>query len=186
MSEGWFKLDRNIFENEVINNDCEHLAVWCFLLSAAAFKEHDCLFCGKAIKLKTGQLITSRRSIAKITKISESKVERILQHFVSGQLIEQLTTAKSRLITVLPMGSDEKSEPLNEPLANHCRTAGGPLPNTNNKEYKERMKYGTHKRARARTESEGESIFSSDASYDLEEFRKNAIGLRGYVPKNSS
>ena len=184
MSEGWFKLNRNIFENEVINNDCEHLAVWCFLLSAAAYKEHDCLFNGNVITLKSGQLVTSRKSISKATGVSESKVERILHHFISGQLIEQQTSPNSRVITVLYGVSDEKSEQQSEQRPDNDRTATEQRPNTNNKEYKERMKYGTHKRAGTRTGSERESIFSSDASYDLDEFRKNAIGLRGYVPKN--
>ena len=37
--------------------------------------------------------------------------------------------------------------------------------------------------SKQKKKSEKESVFSSEASYDLDEFRKNAIGLRGYVPK---
>lgn len=183
MSEGWFKIDRDIFENKVVCHDCEYLAVWCLINSMAAFKEHDCMFNGRVITLKIGQLITSRKAISQRTGVEQTKVERILKRFISAQLIEQQTLSKGRLITVLWEKPGEKNA---QPFAQQMhskRTANAQQMHTNNKEEKERMKDVTHKRAPARGGRGRESAFSSDASYDIEEFHKMAIGYRNYVSK---
>jgi DNA-binding transcriptional MocR family regulator len=56
---------------------------------------------GKEITLNPGQLITGRKKLHEQTGISESKIQRALKKFEKCHMIEQQTTTKNRLITIL-------------------------------------------------------------------------------------
>lgn len=99
--EGFVKIHRKIMDNPVICKDAETMAIWLYLLLNATYKPYDVLFKGKRITLKPGQLLTGRNSIASKLAISSSKVERTLKMFEIEQQIEQQTSSRNRLISIL-------------------------------------------------------------------------------------
>lgn len=98
---GWVKLHRKMLDNPIIMKDAEHLAVWMYLLLNATHAEYPALFKGKKIILQPGQLITGCISIGNQLSISESKVRRTLNDFISDGQIDRQTSNKNSLITVL-------------------------------------------------------------------------------------
>ncbi len=128
---GWIKLHRKTLENPIIMQDKEYLAVWIFLLLNATHAEYDVMFEGKRITLQKGQLITGRKTISKKLDISESKVQRILKSFENEQQIEQQTTSRNRLISILNWDAYQQIEQLNEQQVNNKRTTSEQQVNTN-------------------------------------------------------
>jgi len=97
---GWIKLHRKIEESWIVDEP-EALALWVRILMDANFKDSRHMFNGQLIEVKRGQLIFGRSAYAKKTKISESKIRRYLKLFKSDQMIDQLTTSRYSVITVL-------------------------------------------------------------------------------------
>lgn len=116
---GWIKLYRTILENPVICKDAEHFAVWSYLLLKATHTEMEVIFAGKKMTLQPGQLITGRKQIAEHFKIAESKVQRILKKLESEQQIEQQTSNKNRLISIVNWNVYQKSEQQTEQQVNN-------------------------------------------------------------------
>ena len=139
MANGYIKLHRSVLDNPVVFKDAEYFAVWCYLLLNATHNGRDVIFGGERIRLKAGQLTTGRKMIANKTKVSESKVQRILKTFEIEQQIEQVTDHKCRLITILNWQRYQKSEQVNEQQVNRFRTSPEQLMNTKQECKKERM-----------------------------------------------
>lgn len=129
---GWIKLHRKILNNSVVNKDPEHLAIWIYLLLNATHTSYKCSFGGGFVELKAGQLVTGRKQIATCINISESKVQRVLKTFEIEQLIEQQTSSKNRLITILNWNLYQDSEQLIEQQLNNKRTTTEQQLNTYN------------------------------------------------------
>ena len=110
MNNGYIKLHRKTLDNPVIMKNAEHVAIWIYLLLEATHKKYDVLFNGKRITLLPGQLITGRNVIAKALKVNSSNVQRILNEFEIEQQIEQQTTNKNRLITILKWNEYQTTE----------------------------------------------------------------------------
>lgn len=128
---GWIKLHRKTLENPVVCKDSDHIAIWVYLLLHATHKEFPALFKGEKIMLQPGQLITGRKSISSELKIDESKVTRILKSLENEQQIEQQTSNKNRLITVLSWDKYQNDEQQNEQEVNNKRTTTEQQVNTN-------------------------------------------------------
>jgi len=129
--EGWIKIHRKILDNPIICKDSDYLAVWIYLLLNATHKEMPALFKGEKITLKPGQLITGRKSIADKLKISESKIFRIINEYKSEQQIEQQTSNKNSLITIVNWDKYQQSEQQIETQMNNKRTTTEQQVNTN-------------------------------------------------------
>lgn len=114
--------------NPVVMKDCEHLAIWTWLLLNVVWKDVDVLFLGKRMTLKAGQMTTGIKKISDDLCISQSKVQRVLKFFESEKQIEQQTTTKCRLITVKNWQQYQETEKQNEkPLTNDWKTNDKPL-----------------------------------------------------------
>lgn len=120
--EGWIKIHRKMLENPIICKDSDYLSVWIYLLLNATHKEIPALFKGKKIMLQPGQLITGRKSIAKQLKISESKIYRVINEYKTEHQIEQQTSNKNSLITILNWNTYQQIEQQNEHQMNNKRT----------------------------------------------------------------
>lgn len=129
--EGWIKIHRKILENPIICKDSDYLAVWIYLLLNATHREIPALFKGKKIILQKGQLITGRKSMANQLKISESKIYRIINDFKSEHQIEQQTSNKNSVITILNWNKYQQIEQQNEQQMNNKRTTDEQQVNTN-------------------------------------------------------
>lgn len=129
--EGWIKLYRKTLDNPIITKDSDYLAVWIYLLLNTTHKDYDVLFKGKRITLKRGQLITGRKSIAEKLKIDENKVQRILKTLENEHQIEQQSSNKNRLITIVSWDKYQQDEQQNEQQLNNNRTTIEQQVNTN-------------------------------------------------------
>lgn len=133
--QGWVKLHRKILDNPIICKDSEYFSVWCYLILNATHTEYDVIFNKERIRLKPGQLITGRKVISEKFNINESKVTRILNKLESEQQIEQQTTNKNRLISIvnwsLYQDSEQQIEQQIEQQVNNKRTTNEQQVNTN-------------------------------------------------------
>ena len=141
--KGYLKLHRQIVDNPVVYKDAEYLAIWIDLLIHAQFHECEAVFGGEKITLKPGQLITGRKKISEQLKISQSKVQRVLECFENEHQIEQRTTPQGRLITIVSWDKYQYVEQPNEQQMNNERTTSEQRVNNEvntiqeiNKEYK--------------------------------------------------
>lgn len=107
---GYVKLYRKILNNPVVCKDSDHLAIWCYLLLNATHRGVNTLFKGERITLEPGQLITGILSISEKLKIDKMKIQRTLKEFESDKQIEQQTSNKNRLITILNWGEYQNSD----------------------------------------------------------------------------
>lgn len=129
--EGWIKLHRKTLDNPIITKDSDYLAVWIYLLLNATHKEYDVLFKGERITLKKGQLLTGRKSISEKLKIDENKVQRILKTLENEHQIEQQSSNKNRLITIVSWDKYQQDEQQDGQQVNNNRTTSEQQVNTN-------------------------------------------------------
>lgn len=132
MNNGYVKIHRKLLSNPIVMKDCEHLAVWMYLLLNATHQDRSVLFKGKKIIIGPGQLITGRKSISSELQISESKVQRILNFFENEHQIEQQTSNKNRVITLINWHKYQDNEHQTEQQLNNNRTTTEQQLNTNN------------------------------------------------------
>lgn len=144
MYRGWVKIHRQLWDNPVVTQDPEYLAVWIYLLTNATHKTYPVMFNGKKIFLEPGQLVTGRKKIAKTTKVNQSKVNRILKMLKIEQQIEQQATRHGSLITILNWHKYQDFEQPIEQQVNNNRTTTEQQVNTI-QEYKEYKRMFNHK-----------------------------------------
>lgn len=120
--EGWIKCWRKVLENPIVMKSPDHFVIWHILLYNAEPKPKQSLFGGRPITLQPGQLTTGRKQLAVNSGIPESKVERVLKDLESAQQIEQRTSSKNRLITILQWSDYQSTEQQNEQRMNNKRT----------------------------------------------------------------
>ena len=101
MKEGWIKMYRKIEDNPIVCKDNDYFRVWHHLLYNASHQSQYVVFNNEKIEIKPGQYITGRKQISEECNISESKTERILKWFENDHQIEQQTSTKGRLITIV-------------------------------------------------------------------------------------
>lgn len=82
------------------------------------------------VRVLPGQLVTSRKTISEKTGVQESKVERILKLLKTEQQIEQVSTAKYRVISIVNWDSYQNDEQVDEQQMNNKRTADEQQMNT--------------------------------------------------------
>lgn len=129
--QGWIKLHRSILDNPVVFADADHFAVWVYLLLNAAHKDGTVVtHRGVKITLSAGQLIVSKRGMSDPLKIPDAKIQRILKRFESEQQIEQQTSRRNRVITIVNweryQQSDPQNDPQNETQVTHRRPTDDP------------------------------------------------------------
>jgi hypothetical protein len=132
MRRGWIALHRKTLENPIVCKDSDYFTVWVYLLLSATHSEYDVIFKGIKRILKSGELLTGRKSISEKTKISESKVQRILKAFQNERQIEQQTTNINRLISITNWDFYQFTERQLEQQLNNEQTTGEQRVNTNN------------------------------------------------------
>ena len=143
MNNGYIKLHRKILDNPIVMKDTECLAVWIYLLLNATHKEKSVMFKGKRVTLKPGQLITGIISISKKMKINKDKVQRTLKLFENDKQIEQQTSNKNRLITIVNWDLYQNFDKQNDKqVINNCETTDKQVI-TNNNDKNERNIYST-------------------------------------------
>lgn len=122
-NSGFVKIHRKILDNPVVVKDGETFAIWLYLLLNATHKDTDVLFKGRRITMKPGQLITGILSISKKLKVNKDKVQRTLKSFENDKQIEQQTSNRNRLITIVNWVTYQKVDKQNDKqVINKCET----------------------------------------------------------------
>lgn len=130
MNEGYIKLFRRLSDKGWYQNS-EYVHLWIHLLLKANHKGAEFMFNNKVLKLKAGQFVTGRNQLSKETGINQSKIERILKLFESEQQIEQQTTNKNRVISIISWEQYQQREQQIEQQTNNKRTTSEQQVNTN-------------------------------------------------------
>lgn len=130
-NEGYIKLYRKMLNNPIICKDSDYFSVWIYLLLNATHSEYDVMFKNERITLKAGQLITGRKVIAKKFNIDENKVQRILKNLEKQHQIEQQTSTKNRLISIVNWSEYQIERHSNKQQVNNKRTTSEQQLNTN-------------------------------------------------------
>lgn len=166
----FIKTYRKLLENPIIWKDNDHVAMWLYLLLTVEWKEKDMMFGKDRITLKPGQGIYGRKMLADKLHISESKCERILNLFKIEQQIEQQTSSKNRLITILNWSSYQKSEQQFEQQVNNKWTTSEQQVDTY-KEEEELKKFknkDTYYATKAREDSDSRYVgISLDDAFEI-------------------
>lgn len=124
MDKGWVKLHRKLLDNPVVCKDADNIAVWVFMLLSATHTPQQALFGGDEITLQPGQFISGRKAISTAIKVEENKVNRIIKFFKKHQLIEQQTSTKNSLFTILNWNEYQESEQqIEQQVNNNCTTS---------------------------------------------------------------
>jgi DNA-binding transcriptional regulator YhcF (GntR family) len=105
---------KNLFTNPTTLKDSDHLSVWIFLLLNTHTHTKEISLYNQKILLQPGQLLITRKELAKKLKICETKIFRILKVLESEQLIEQQTTPRYTLLSIKNWQCYFKSEQQNE------------------------------------------------------------------------
>lgn len=96
---GFVKIYRS-FKNWYGSRCPYRTSLWVHLIMLANHKPARWIFKGEPYSLKRGQFITSRKSLAKLTGMNRSRVDRLLAEFEKDGQIEQQTSNRNRLITI--------------------------------------------------------------------------------------
>ncbi|MFA6131425.1 MAG: hypothetical protein WC730_04180 [Patescibacteria group bacterium] len=132
MENGWIKINRSL-KKKGYYTQSEYVHLWVHLLLSVNHEETEFLWNGKILKIKRGQFVTGRKKLALETGINEHKVDRILKCFESEQQIEQQTTTKYRLITVINYEKYQQYEQQIEQQVSNKRATSEQQLSTNNK-----------------------------------------------------
>ena len=120
---GWVRLYRKIMSSPFYRKSA-YVHLWVHILLKANYREHRIFWNGAVMTIQAGQFVTGRDVLARETGICPSTVERILKFFENEQQIEQQTTNKFRVITVVNWYEYQAPEQQNEHLASIKRTSG--------------------------------------------------------------
>ena len=100
-SNGWIKLYRQIMESEFyFSEPFTKVQAWIDLLLITSFKEGSMIVNGTRVKLKRGQTCISQNTLAHRWKWSRGKVDRFLNDLESQEMIEQLKSKRTSIISI--------------------------------------------------------------------------------------
>ena len=98
--KGWISLHRSIMTSWIWD-DAKAFQRWICLLMFAAWEDTEMKFHNKRVKVKRGQLVTSKRQLARRWHTNNRIVSALLQDFVFYEMISMETKDNMTLITVL-------------------------------------------------------------------------------------
>jgi len=137
MRNGYIKLHRAFLDWYGISSP-QRVTLWIHLLLLANHAPNKWLFKGEVIQIERGQLITSRKSLSTLTSLSESCIERLLKELQKQGQIEQLTSNRSRLITIVRYDDYQKADSGKDNSEDNKRTTDEHPPDTIKKNKKEK------------------------------------------------
>ena len=127
MSRGFITLHRKMTESAWYGKP-EYVAVWIHLLMRANHKDRDVMVGNQVIKLKRGQFVSGRKALSKEIGLTENKLRTILSCFKNAQQINQQSSSKYSVFTVLNYDEYQSSnqqinqQTTSKPPANHQQT----------------------------------------------------------------
>jgi hypothetical protein len=176
---GWVCLHRKFLEKGYFSKS-QYVHLWVYLLLIANHKDKEFMWNGEIKLIKSGQILTGRKSLSIETGISETTIERILNLFEKEQQIGQQKTTKYRLITILNWKEYQQTD--------NKRTTNGQQTDTNNNDNNDNN-IGEEKPTLKKEESLSylENLSSEEISFFVEKYNctkeqveKKALGITLY------
>lgn len=139
-TKGWIKIHRKITDNAFCRGNSERTGFWVILLTMANHTPATFFVGAQKVSLESGQFVTGRKELSKLTGVSEMKCERWLSCLENEQQIAQQKTSKFRVITVKNWNKFQLDEQQNAQQMNNKRTTDEQQMNTNKNVKNVRMK----------------------------------------------
>lgn len=143
MDKGWAPILRRIKSSSWYPNP-DYVAVYTHLALSVRHEPMNTHFGGELITILPGQLLTTRKLLSLQTGVHESNIERALGVLEAEHLIEQQTSSKNRLITIIYGPHVNFFGQQIEPTADSKRTASEQRPDTHNKILRKKENYTTN------------------------------------------
>lgn len=124
--EGFIKIHRQLSESKYGKN-LELVGLFVHLLIKATHKDS---FAPDGTKLKAGQILTSQKSLSLEFGVERNKMRRMLKQLESEHQIEQQTSSRNSILTVVNWSKYQGSEHQNEHQMNIKRTSNEHQMNT--------------------------------------------------------
>ena len=134
---GYIKLHRQMMSHPKYK-DSHHVHLWVHILMKAAFSPVDVDWKGKTVRLEPGQFTAGRKQLSDETGISEQRIKTALRRFISDSQINQQTSNKCSMFTVLNW---EKYQSSNQPSTSNQPAIN--QPSTTKEEVEERKEIYT-------------------------------------------
>jgi hypothetical protein len=93
-------IDRSILDHHIVGKSNDRIAMWLWMLSAAAWKERRIHPMGKEITLERGQFFASIRTISEQNRVSKGVVERFIRDLKNGTMIETVSETGGSVVTI--------------------------------------------------------------------------------------
>lgn len=98
-TNGWIKIHRSL-DKHWVGSDAASLGIFIKLLMWANYKDSKCLFDGKLISIKRGQVLTSIRQIAASLKLDRMIVKRRLDLLINDNVCVTHKIHRGTIITI--------------------------------------------------------------------------------------
>lgn len=133
MYRGYVRLWRKVEDNPIATRPA-YLSVFLFILRNANHKRTAIIWNNQKTVISKGQFITSADKISKGTGVPRGTVERILKYLENEVMIEEQTTKKFRLISVINYKDYQASEEVSEEQVRNKRGTSEEQVDTNKNE----------------------------------------------------
>ena len=140
-SQGWVSLHRKLLDNPIFSN-YKLLQTFLYCLLKASHSDREQLVGDELVTIKTGQLVTGRKAIAKATKLSEQNVRTALNRLEKLGILTIKPTTKYSLITVVTWESHQQTNQQvtnKQPTTNQRVTTNNNYNNVNNSNNKKEI-----------------------------------------------
>ncbi len=122
VNNGWVKIHRRLLDNPLIGQP-SWAWLWVILLLKANHENSEIIWNGSLKAIKAGSFITGRKSLAELSGLSESTVERALNYMSKVGQIEQQKNNKYRVITIRNWSKYQvREQPVTQPVTQPADT----------------------------------------------------------------
>lgn len=128
MDRGYIKLWRKIVDNEVMTS-ADACQMLLFLMGKSTHRPHKIMVSGQVIVLRPGQFFAGRKQLALALKSTEQRVRTALKNLEKCGIINQQTTTKGTLISLINWDKYQGDQPAVNQEPNQRLTSGQPAPN---------------------------------------------------------
>lgn len=98
-TNGWFRVERRVFYEDLMQQGTNYVFLWLRLLSMANLEETNIAFRGQRIVIKPGEILTSKYELSS-PGLPKSTVHRILAYLENSDRIRTKRGPRGTIITI--------------------------------------------------------------------------------------
>ncbi len=174
-SQGWVSLHRKLLDNPIFSN-YKLLQTFLYCLLKASHSDREQLVGDELVTIKTGQLVTGRKAIAKATKLSEQNVRTALNRLEKLGILTIKPTNKYSIVTVVawePHQQTNQQTTSSQPTSNQQVTTNNNCNNLDNSNKRKNIPYQLI--ADSYNKNYADNVNGKGHILDLADDRKKAI-----------